>query len=137
VSLPTLGQWIARGLIPGVRVGASGKRRDFDFPTAVRVAVFALLTKNRVDPQRASFIAQDLPHDRTQSGWLFVPAQDRRDVGGGPGMACTHIPELTQLPSLLQQLNPPPRFFVMIDIAQLAERVRQAERDWLQTRGGK
>ena len=103
----------------------------------MRVAVFAQLTKNRVDPQRASFIAQDLPHDRTQSGWLFVPAQDWREAGGGPGMACTHIPELTQLPSLLQRLTPPPKFFVMIDIAQLAERVRQAERDWLQTRGGK
>ena len=135
VKMGTLNAWIARGWIPGVTVGLSGKRRNIDFETAVRVAVFAQLTKHRVDPDRASQIAADLPGERTQSGWLFVPPQDWRDEWGGPGMACTHMMEIAQLPGLLRTLHSPPEFFVMVDVGQLAARVRAAEQEWKESRG--
>ena len=136
VKQGTLNAWIARGLIPGVKVGASGKRRNIDFPTAVRIAVFAQLTRHGVAPDRASQIAADLPQNRTQSGWLFIPQQDWRDEWGGPGMACTHMMELAQLPDHLRTLHSLPEFFVMVDVGRLAERVRQAELEWEQSRRG-
>ena len=43
IKLNTLNAWISRGLITWVTVGTSGKRRDFDFDTAVRIAIFAEL----------------------------------------------------------------------------------------------
>ena len=137
VKMGTLNAWFARGWIPGVTVGLSGKRRNIDFETAVRVAVFAQLTKHRVDPDRASQVAADLPRERTQSGWLFVPPQDWREQWGAPGMACTHMMDLAQLHELLRSFHSPPEFFVMIDIGQIAERVRRAEALWQETRSGK
>jgi len=66
-----------------------------------------------------------------------APPQDWREQWGAPGMACTHMMELAQLHELLRSFHSPPEFFVMIDIGQIAERVRRAEALWQETRSGK
>ena len=132
VNMATLGQWIARGLIPGVTVGPSGRRRDFGFETAVRVAIFARLTRERVDPARASAVVANMSDEHTQSGWLLIPPQTPP-----PAFVCVHFTDVDELIAAFSfhATSPLPEFFVIVDVAQVAERVRKVELEWLASRG--
>ena len=58
VDVLTLNTWVSRGQIPGMKIGARGRRRDFDVETATKVAVIAQLTKIGLGaPQAASIVA--------------------------------------------------------------------------------
>ena len=134
IRMATLGQWIARGLIPGVTVGPSGRRRDFSFATAVRVAIVARLTKEGVDPVRASAVAAAMPDDHTRSGWLLIPPQEPPT-----DFVCVHFADVAELTTAFADhaTNHLPEFVVIVDVAQLAGRVAAAEQEWEESRGAK
>jgi hypothetical protein len=122
VKMGTLNQWIARGLIAGMEVRTSGKRRDFDLITAIRIAIFAEMMRLGVPPDLAAIaIAGPVKLD----GWLlFFPQQPLP-----PGVAArldvfyeaTHEDILAQLASQPE----PPISYAVISVAQLVERAGQ------------
>src|SRR5262249_37529068 len=72
IKLTTLNAWISRGLITWVPVGTSGKRRDFDFDTALRIAIFADLVRFNAPPDYAARSTASLSETMIQTGWLYV-----------------------------------------------------------------
>ena len=142
IKLNTLNAWISRGLITWVTVGTSGKRRDFDFDTAVRIAIFAELVRRLAPLDYAELAAKGLSDTRIQAGWLYViPAQQAgrwtiaHFFGEGPGERAS---DLIRLWEDSQHPQDAPTFFAAINVGKLAEHVRQAEQEWQQqSRGAK
>jgi len=137
VKLNTLNAWISRGMISWVTVGASGKRRDFDFDSALRIAIFAELVRHLAPPEYAAQAAKSLSETRIHAGWLsIIPAQ----VEGRITIAHfspVETKELIQLIQLWEDSHEAPSFFAAINLGKLAARVRAAEAEWLESREGK
>jgi len=142
-KIGTLNAWIARGYIPGLQVGTSGKRRDIDADTATRIAVLADLLRfvRYMPPEHASSFAweidlskgggfvvapgaenytADIPGDTRLFGAIYTPA----DAPDGVAAAIARLPKL-------------PRTYVAINVNEIAQQVRQAEEEWWRSRGGK
>ena len=58
VKIGTLNAWVQRGLIPGMTIGPSGRRRNIDVETATAISVFAQLVNFGVSPDIASFVVR-------------------------------------------------------------------------------
>ena len=131
IKLNTLNAWISRGMVSWVTVGTSGKRRDFDFNTALRIAIFAGLIKHLAPPEYAARAAESLSETRIQAGWVCViPAQ----VEGRLTIAHFSPDEQSELIDLIRlwgDSQEAPTYFDAINVGKLAARVRQAEAEWL------
>jgi hypothetical protein len=147
IKLNTLNAWISRGTITWVTVGTSGKRRNFDFDTALRVAVFAELVRHSAPPDYAATSTASLSETMIQVGWLYIiPARVQGRI------TIAHFPPGEHASELIRRFedaqNPPvedvqdpasfsPASFAAISLPKLAARVRAAELQWEQSRGGK
>jgi len=146
IKLNTLNAWISRQQVPWVTVGTSGKRRNFDFDTALRIAIFAELVRLSAPPDYAAKSVSSLSETMIQAGWLYIiPAQ----VEGRVTIA--HFPPSERASALIRRFedaqNSPsedpqdpasfsPSSFSAINLTSLAARFRAAELQWQQSRGG-
>jgi hypothetical protein len=135
-KLGTLNAWIARGYFDGLEVGTPGKRRDIDPETALKIAVFAeMVTRFSIPPEAAKVAVntQTLPR-----GWWLVPAPAQA-LGAGYQLVAHRVSSFDLIEEELQNLQTigePPASYVLINVDMLAERVRLAEEEWQQSRGG-
>src|SRR5262252_9163066 len=59
LGINTLNVWVARGLVPGMTIGARGLQRDFDLKTATAIIIMAELTRFGLGALLASEIAAE------------------------------------------------------------------------------
>lgn len=147
IKLNTLNAWISRGLITWVTVGVSGKRRDFDFDTAVRIAIFAELVRLSAPPDYAARSTASLSETMTQTGWLYIiPAQVEGRITIAHFSPLEHASELIRrfedaqdspVENAQDPANFSPASFSAINLAKVASRVRQVERNWERSRRAK
>ena len=134
VDVLTLNTWVSRGQIPGMKIGARGRRRDFDVETATKVAVIAQLTKIGLGaPQAASIVANlKAPFykrlliviDETQARIDLV--QGRRSPPPLLFFDYSSDDTLQTIQNMLEQ----PTLFVIVDVATLEQRMRKAQEIW-------
>jgi hypothetical protein len=139
IKLNTFNAWISRGLIPWVTVGASGKRRDFDFDTAVRIAIFAELLRLSAPPDYAAQVAATMSESAIQAGWLYIiPAQSEGRITIAHFSPSEHASELIRrFEDDQDSASFSPASYSAISVARIVERVKNAEREWQESRGAK
>ena len=138
VKVGTLNSWVQRGLIPGMTIGASGRRRDIDTDTATRIAIFAGLLRANTSIDYAAAVVRTMPPGSTEAGWLYIPGTGVDPTQRTP---ISHRPSLDALTeharNIEDQLKDPPVFYAALNVGRLAERVRAAELEWQQSRRAK
>jgi hypothetical protein len=150
-KIGTLNAWIARGYIRGLEVGTSGKRRDIDAQLALQIAIFAELTRFGVTPEEAALLVprdQELPRlslpgvpmrarHGGRSDWLIVIRPGTEVIPGYQlrGALTWRVASLADFEN--DEKFSAPAAALVINIPQLAARVRQAELEWQQSRGAK
>src|SRR5256885_14711188 len=81
VGVGTLNVWVQRGLIPGMKTGASGRQRDFDLDTATYIAIVSeLVIRMGITARTASTITK--ARDPTKKKLLLFS-----DISVRPGTA--------------------------------------------------
>jgi hypothetical protein len=144
IGVATLNLWAQRGLIPGIEVGTRGRRRDFDVPAALQVVVIAELVRFGFGAPFASFIVGKGLHKRLligrseqneDSDFLETLDTPRRWAAQ---VLCLGFSSDEEIPAQLERFpNGPPAIYTVINVEELEERVRRAEEEWEQSRGGK
>ena len=84
VKLGTLNSWAQQGLIPGMTIAVSGRRRNIDVPTATRIAVVSALVRLGFGAPAAANIVRQLSGDPFPKRLVFTSIQpgaaDRRGM---------------------------------------------------------
>jgi hypothetical protein len=134
IDVATLNVWVQRGQIPGMSIGARGRRRDFDVETATRVAIIAQLVRFGMGAPQAAFIA----------GSLKTPFHRRLVIASGDALQHMAEPRLRypspvtffemssddvaeMLQKMLQEL---PILYAVVDVERLEERMKKAQEYW-------
>jgi len=139
VKVGTLNAWAQRGLVRGLELGPSGRRRNIDIETAVRIGVIAALVRFGLSADVAAAIAwhADPFHGRLlcalapREGWETA---DGRESNSPLGFVLLH--DDAGVPEVLQKMLPgPPAVDVVMNVASIEERMTKA--DELSQAGGK
>jgi len=129
VKVGTLNAWAQRGLVRGLELGPSGRRRNIDIETAVRIGVIAALVRFGLSADVAAAIAW---HADPFHGRLLCALAPRE--GWETGFVLLH--DDAGVPEVLQKMLPgPPAVYVVINVASIEERMTKA--DELSQAGGK
>jgi hypothetical protein len=133
IPLGTLNVWSQRGLLPGLQTGVRGKRRDIDVPTATRIAILGEMLRLRVPVEYASRVAATMPLAAAQVRWMFI-IPEQADLA-----VWLYSPDerLSDLIREFEDKGRGPALFAVLDVGQIVDRVREAEREWLQNRRGR
>jgi hypothetical protein len=142
-KIGTLNAWIARGYIRGLEVGTSGKRRNIDADTALRIAIFADLIRfaRYMPPEHASSLAWEI--DLSKGGGFLVAPGAENYTAANPGntrlFGAIYTPADAPggVAATIARLPKLPRTYVTINVDEIAEQVRQAEAEWLARQEGK
>ena len=136
VKLGTLNAWVQRGLIPGMTIGTSGRRRSIEISTAVRIAILAELVRFGVAADDAATFVAVMSEAATQGGWLYIPGPEEQHSDPAVRFIVSHHPSHEGIVEHLQNLPDPPAVYAAVNVGKLAERVRQAEVEWQENRRG-
>ena len=126
----TLNAWVQRYYVPGMGVNPRGRRRDFDLETAMHVAVMAELMPYGLGPEWAAEAAKSAVaahRDRSPDGVVVYSKTEKKWAlyvnGNDPSQS-------------ILQLNPEerPDVYTFLNIARIAEKIRQAEEEYQATR---
>jgi hypothetical protein len=131
VKVGTLNAWVQRGLIPGMTIGASGRRRNIDVDTATQIIVFAELVNFGVPPDKASRIVAGVMPD---TGLLLI-GYDSPGEGPYTVTAFPMPPGSHPLDALLAARKSRSDIgwtdlSVIIWVGSLRQRARNAEAQW-------
>ena len=78
VGIGTLNSWAHRRLVPGLLIGARGRRRDIDIGTATRIILFAELVNIGIPANKASGIVAGVEAD---TGLLWIGYNESQGQG--------------------------------------------------------
>ena len=138
VKVGTLNAWVQRGLVPGMTIGPSGRRRNIDIDTATRIIAIAELVNFGIPPDKASSILAGVTPD---TGLLLIGYND--SPGQGPYTVTTVAmpPGSHPLRALLAGRDSRrdagwTDSSLIIWVASLRERARDAEAQWQKEQGG-
>lgn len=149
IAVTTLNVWIQRGAIPGWTVKGSGRARDFDFETALRIAITAELVRLGISAPTAGFFTfPKNPED--ERGFyrklLFIRAPATVEVTAHgterwPARElCFGFSSEEEIPQLLRTQFPhgmPAAAYAVINVEVLETRMQHAWEQWEQSRGAK
>lgn len=126
----TLNVWVARGLVPGMQIGARGLRRDFTLEVGTGIIIMAELTKFGLSANVASEICKEALGRQSKRLLIVRPpspsklTKTRTVFFDGDGEIPGVLDELRNLAK--DQRQPSPSVFVLVDLEILAARMRQA-----------
>ena len=130
VSVGTLNVWVQRDLIPGVKIGARGRRRVFGLEAATSLLLIAELVRFGLSAPMASQIAAEV-RNRGAKRLLItrLPASAgetkyRTAYCGSDADAVVQMNEIRALAERRQE--PRPLIFALVDIEAMTERMRAA-----------
>jgi hypothetical protein len=135
VKVGTMNSWAQRGLVRGLELGPSGRRRNIDIEIAVRIGVIAELVRFGLAADLAAAIAWQATapfHER------LVCALAPREGWGSNDDRESYPPVMVQLvptgasvdEGLLKMLPAPPSVYIVLNVASIEERMRKAEETW-------
>jgi hypothetical protein len=131
VKVGTMNAWVQRGLIPGMTIGASGRRRNIDIDTATRIIVFAGLIKFGIPPEKASDIVASIGPNNE---FLLV---EYESLGEGPYVvtALEVPPAFPPIPAILAGRNLRPELSLIVYVDGLRQEARNAQEQWEREQG--
>ena len=148
IAVPTLNVWIQRGVIPGWTVTGSGRQRDFDFETALRIAITSELVRLGISAKTAGmFVFPRNPADDRgfyrRLLFIRVPATTEITEQGTEHWParelCFGFSSEEEIPQLLTTQFPyglPASAYAVINVEVLEARMQRAWEQWEQSRRG-
>jgi len=148
IAVPTLNVWIQRGVIPGWTVTGSGRLRDFDFETALRIAITSELVRLGISAKTAGmFVFPRNPHDGRgfyrRLLFVRVPATVEVTEAGTERWParelCFGFSSEEEIPQLLRTQFPyelPAAGYAVINVEVLEARMQRAWEQWERSRIG-
>jgi hypothetical protein len=132
VNIGTFNVWAHRGLLPGLETGVRGRRRNIEPTAATGILIFAELVRFGFSPDDASRMVSAMTDFIIKEGFLVVPqpkfGEGRYAVAGG----VIHARDHAEMTTTTQNPRFPP-IYLVLKIRDLADQVRQAEREWEET----
>jgi len=137
VNVGLLNVWAHRGLLRGLlEPGIRGRPRNIGLSAATRILIFTELVEFGFPPDDASRMVEAMTNVFVDGGFLVVPKAAPGEPGvGRKGVAGTaiHLDDPAKIATATAGLPP---IYLVINVNDLVERVRQAEAEWQQSRGG-
>lgn len=130
VNIGTFNVWAHRGFLPGLEPGVRGRRRNIGQNAATRILIFAELVRFGVWPDDASRMVSAMTDATTEEAFLLVPAPE---FGGERKSVPAVVVQLVDLADIARMPRLP-SVSLLINVRDLAARVRQAEHEWEQSR---
>jgi hypothetical protein len=145
VPINTLNVWVARGVVPGMSIGARGRQRDFDLETVINVALLAALARLGLGTAKASAVVRNRGHHKRLMLYSSISLTKESDsVWGYPQQAAlipTGFESDAELPELLQraqiQTGVAPAVYAIINVELIAARMQRAHEQWERRNRGK
>jgi hypothetical protein len=137
VNLGTFNVWAHRGFLPGLDTGVRGRPRSITPSVATRILIFTEMVEFGFSPDDASRMTSNMPDAFIKEGFLIIPKARPGEAGvGRKGVAgaLTHVRDPAMIATAAPRLPP---IYLVINVSELAEQVRQTELEWEQSRGGK
>jgi hypothetical protein len=129
IEVGTLNVWIQRRLLPGVAVGASGKRRKFTLDDVMHVVVMAKLVQLGLASPIASAAAAMAREEWNKPAAVLTiaPAADKRLGDRDTFFYDIHAlsGEALKQEDWLCAHNPRPEGYIILELFRIAERVRE------------
>jgi hypothetical protein len=148
IAVTTLNVWIQRGVIPGWTVTGRGRERDFDFETALRIAITSELVRLGISAKTAGMFVFPRNPDDDRGFYrrlLFVRAPATVEVTEAgterwPARElCFGFSSEEEIPQLLTTQFPygfPAAGYAVINVEVLGARMQRAWEQWEQSRSG-
>jgi hypothetical protein len=142
IKIGTLNSWVQRNLLRGMTIGASGRRRDIDFETALRILIIAELVRLGISPTMGMFFAEAGFHRRML--FIRVPAivvvTEKGPETWPARELCFGFSSEEEIPEVFKREFPaglPAAAYSVVNVEVLEARLQRAWEEWEQSRGEK